>query len=179
MIKIISSSTRGKEELPDWPAFNSWWSDVIFPFAGVIATVLFAMLPAAVYLAVRSEVPLFDTVSAASRDPVFLTLFGCGLAYVPMALIALSVIGARGALNPFLVTFSILRALRQYAVACLVLALLVGLRIVSLVYIGGKVPLLGPVVDGLLSLYFLIVEMRILGLIYYANEERLGWFRPR
>ena len=175
LVRIISSSARGKDDLPDWPAFSGWWSGVLVPLSGVILTVLFAMLPAAVLLAVRFEGSLFDTVSAAARDPIFLLLFAFGLAYVPMALIALSIIGARGALNPFLVTLSILRVFGQYAVACLVLALLIGFSTVSHVYIGGKVPVLGPAVDGFLSLYLLVVETRILGLIYYANEERLGW----
>jgi len=28
-----------------------------------------------------------------------------------------------------------------------------------------------------MALYFLAVEMRILGLMYHANRDRIGWFR--
>jgi hypothetical protein len=32
------------------------------------------------------------------------------------------------------------------------------------------------IITGFVALYFLTVEMRILGLLYYANQRRLGWF---
>jgi hypothetical protein len=35
--------------------------------------------------------------------------------------------------------------------------------------------LLPIVIDGFVSLYFLIVEMRILGLLFRSYRERLGW----
>jgi len=38
------------------------------------------------------------------------------------------------------------------------------------------IPIAGPVLVITLSLYFLTVEMRILGLIYHANRDKLEWF---
>ncbi len=177
MMKIISSSANGDEEMPDWPAFRGFWDDILVPFFSVLIVVFYAFLPASIYVVVSAEGSFLDAFFGSPKGPVLPALFGCGLLYIPMALIALSIVGVRGALNPFLVTISILKVFFQYLLASLILGVLVGLRMASQTYIAGPIPFIGPVVDGLLSLYFLVVEMRILGLIYYANEERLGWFR--
>ena len=34
----------------------------------------------------------------------------------------------------------------------------------------------GAALGSLFSSYFLLVDMRILGLLYGANEKKLGWF---
>lgn len=170
MMKIIGSSAKGDEDLPPWPEFRDFWDDILAPFFSVLIVVACAFVPAGGYFLVASR-------GGALSAPVLLALGACGLLCIPMALIALTIFGLGGALNPFLVVGSIFRVLGQYLVACVVLAVLVGLRVASATYFAEFGLLVGPVVDGLLSLYFLIVEMRILGLIYYANEERLGWFR--
>ena len=176
MMKIIASSAKGEGEMPDWPAFRDFWADILAPYFSVLLTVVFALLPAVVYFFVGSEVP-FDRAFAVLEDRAFLILFGCAFFYVPMALVALTIIGLGGALNPFLVLFSILKVFGQYLVACLLIAVLIALRVASARYLAGLGLIVGAVADGFLSLYFIVVEMRILGLIYCANEDRLGWFR--
>jgi len=42
-----------------------------------------------------------------------------------------------------------------------------------------EIPLLPALVASFLSLYWLTVEMRIIGLLYYTNKEKLGWFSQR
>ena len=172
MIKIIRSSAKGDEKLPDWPHLGDLWGDIVIPFFGVVFTLLCAFIPAAVYY-----FGLRTSSGGALSDLVFLALGCCGLAYIPMALVALTKFGLGAALNPIFVVISILKVFWQYLVACVVLTGLVGLRVVSAAYLARYGLLVAATVDGLVSFYFLIVEMRILGLIYYANEDRLGWFK--
>ena len=37
------------------------------------------------------------------------------------------------------------------------------------------IPLLPTVITSLIGLYLLVVEMRILGLLYRSNKDSLGW----
>ena len=41
---------------------------------------------------------------------------------------------------------------------------------------GVILPIGGLIVAYLVSLYFLMVDMRLLGVLYEANQEALGWF---
>ena len=41
---------------------------------------------------------------------------------------------------------------------------------------GEQLPVVGSLFGQLGALYFLAVEMRILGLLYYTNRQRIGWF---
>ena len=78
--------------------------------------------------------------------------------------------------NPVEMLKSIFRTILPYFIACIVLAFVVCLNLVSDLVLGHINPLLGLVVGGALSFYLAIVEMRILGLIYYTNSDKLGWF---
>ena len=170
MMKIIRSSAKGDEELPDWPDLGDFWNDIVVPFFGVLIVVVCAFVPAGVYFLVGSR-------GGGLSAPVLLALGACGFLYIPMALITLTIFGLGGALNPIFVVVSILKVFWQYFVACVVLAVLVGLRVVGAAYFARYGLFMWAAVDGLVSFYFLVVEMRILGLIYYANEDRLGWFK--
>ena len=37
------------------------------------------------------------------------------------------------------------------------------------------IPFLGPMLDTAITLYFMMVEMRLLGILYNANLEKLNW----
>ena len=93
-----------------------------------------------------------------------------------MALLAVAVTDSFLALSPHIVVPAIVRIFFPYLVACLILAALAALRM-GMVYGLAKVPilLLPIVIDGFVSLYFLIVEMRILGLLFRSYRGRLGW----
>jgi hypothetical protein len=45
--------------------------------------------------------------------------------------------------------------------------------------IGGAIPIpiLPVFLTEILTLYLLVVIARVLGVMYYVNRERLGWFR--
>ena len=37
----------------------------------------------------------------------------------------------------------------------------------------------GIFLSGVFLFYTIIVQMRVLGIIYYVNQEKLGWFQKR
>jgi len=79
------------------------------------------------------------------------------------------------AINPAFIIPSILKVPLDYIIACVVLITIVGFRTAAEKFLT-FIPFIGSFIAGLLALYLLIVEARILGLIYYTNKERLNWF---
>jgi len=83
-------------------------------------------------------------------------------------------------MNPLLIVPSIARVPKDYAIACgisfgiLVLqaAAQQSVRIMN-------VPIASYFVSGLVSFYFVIVEMRMLGMLYRTHKDDLGWFTVR
>ena len=170
MMKVIDSSARGEQEPPNWPDVSDFASDILYPLFLVIGTVAFCFVPA-IGLVIARSVYHWETAT-----PVVVAV-AAGLLYLPMGLMAVALWDSLAALNPLLIIPSILKVPLQYLTACVLLAAVVGLRYFSGQFVGGASPLLVglPIVD-FLGLYFLMVEMRILGLIYYGNEEKFGWF---
>jgi hypothetical protein len=170
MQKIISSSAQGERELPDWPELGEWWGDILRPFFLLCWTCLCCFGPAwALYTFGDRGNPLVMGGAMA-------LLLGGGL-YFPMALLVVGTTDNFLGLHPLVVVPSILRVIGPYLVVCLILAVLLGVRI------GGGVLAISvrrwvwpAVVLEFVSLYLLCVEMRILGLLYYTNRERLNWF---
>jgi hypothetical protein len=171
MIKVIRSSGSGDQELPDWPELGGWWEDILRPFLLILATGAFCLAPAVAWLLIAG-VPA-DPASVERWVP--LALLARGLLYLPMAMTAVALHNAMAALNPLLVVRSILRIPLQYLVACLTLLAVEALQ-VALKDVFVERPVLRWAVLGCASFYLLVVEMRILGLMYHANREKLGWF---
>jgi hypothetical protein len=168
MQRIISSSALGEDEVPDFPDVTEIWSDIILPFLLFTGTSLVSFAPVLAVAVLLHEHDLFWPILIA-------VLAACGF-YFPMALLAVGVTDRFLALSPHIVVPSILRVLAPYLVACLVLATLAGLRFGmawGLDFV--PIPIVPSIIDGFVSLYFLIVEMRILGLLFRSYRHRLGW----
>ncbi|MDP7163370.1 MAG: hypothetical protein QF577_09360 [Phycisphaerae bacterium] len=96
-----------------------------------------------------------------------------GLSYFPMALVAVTLFDGVAGLNPFLVVSSIVKIIPAYLVACVLLAVVFAAYILVLRAFLLPISFLAR---NAISIYLLMVEMRILGLLYRAYEKRLGWF---
>jgi hypothetical protein len=96
-----------------------------------------------------------------------------------MAMLGVAMFDNLAALNPFFVIGSILKVPKEYALAALVFAGIVGVRWLTeaVVRFIIPVPLVPALMADLVGLYLLIVETRILGILYLANKGRLRWFR--
>jgi predicted Zn finger-like uncharacterized protein len=163
MMKIVNSSADGKKELPDWPDASDFWDDIIVPLFQVIWTGIFCFAPAIIYL-------IF-----VHFDIFFWLLIALGILYFPMALIAVALTNSLLSINPVLIVPSIIKVPVDYLAACAILALIALLANFSQLLVS-IIPLAGLVLKNLLGLYFLVVEAHVLGLIYHANQEKLGWF---
>jgi len=163
MMKIVNSSADGKKEIPDWPDASDFWDDIIIPLFQVIWTGIFCFAPAIIYL-------IF-----VHFDIFFWLLIALGILYFPMALIAVALTNSVLSINPVLVVPSIIKVPVDYLAACAILALIALLAHFSQLLVT-VIPLAGFVLKNMIGLYLLAVEAHVLGLIYHANQEKLGWF---
>jgi hypothetical protein len=104
-------------------------------------------------------------------------LIVAGFLYLPMALLAVAMSDSLASLNPFFILTSICKVPLQYLIACLLLAFIVGLKWAVEVAMERVIPIFAIryLISAVLLLYFLIVEMRVLGLMYLWNRRKLGW----
>jgi hypothetical protein len=172
MLSIISSSAMGEDELPNWPGVADFFEDLVRPYFLVLGVLAFSVFPLIVFAGAAWHFDLDREIVV----PGLITLAGLAAIYYPMGLLAVAMFDTASALSPAIIMPSIFKAPMAYLVACLVLALVLAARVAGAVFFA-KIPVAGFVFDGLFAFYFLIVGMRILGLLYYANKERFGWFK--
>ena len=153
--------------MPDWPEFEGIMASGVGPFLEMLAVFLVCLAPVCLYI-------LLAPVHA---DWLVWALCAAGMLYLPMALLALAIYDTVLALNPMLILPSILRVPLEYAATCLVLGLLALGSFAAKHWLrdNAYVPVLAPIVAEFLLLYTLTVVMRVAGLLYYAEKDRLSW----
>ena len=178
-ISIISSSATGEDELPDWPDFTGFWSDILRPVLLIIATAVMSLLP--LFISVTFVVIFVLKGSFFDIPEIRLTLgyalIACmiwALLYFPMGLLAIAMFDSVAALNPVLMVKSISKIPLRYLLACLFFFLVFFLNSVLAGYFT-QIPIVGLVVRMFCSFYLMMVAMRILGLLYKANARKLDW----
>lgn len=168
---VVQSSAQGEPELPRWPDFQIGTTDVLQPIGLWLATLLGcfgpALLAAALTLHFEDPALLGFTIALALG----------GFIYYPMAMLGVAMTHSLAGMNPVLVCCSITRIPGRYVAAVSLLALVVAVQI-AVGFLADQMPskVVGYAWNGFNSLYFAIVQARILGLLYYANREKLGWF---
>jgi hypothetical protein len=173
MQRIISHSAQGDEEMPDFPDFSDWWSDIVRPFLIFMAAIL------------MSSVPTLIAAYYIGKDESFMPLIYPALAltalYFPMALLAVGITDSFVAVSPHVVVPSIVRVFVPYLLTFLLLAFLFGIRIAGGMGIE-EIPsewlplrIVVTFVMGFVSLYLMAVEMRLLGLLFRSYRPQLGW----
>jgi len=171
MFSIIGETGRGEDEPPSWPSFTNLWDDILRPFGRLFAAILVSFGPLFIYMAFSAPQGI------ATQNTIHWLLLTYGIVCLPMALLSVGIFQSVAGVNPVLIISSILKVPLQYLGAVIFLGLIYYLP----QFWGGRiVDLKTFVLIGLLSrfvfLYFLMLEMRILGLIYRYNEEKLNWF---
>ena len=168
--KIIQSSAHGDETLPGWPEFANLWEDIGQPLFQWLAALAVSFGPVILCLYLLRS-------STAEMKLLVLPLIFLGLFYFPMAVLGVAMHDSVTALNPVFVLHSIFKISGPYIVACLVLGGVIGVDLAAESMIDFvAVPIIPSVLIGFVSLYFLIVEARILGLLYFVYRDRLQWF---
>lgn len=174
--KIVLASANGDQELPDWPDFSSLWDDIALPALHFIGVWLISFGPVQYYVFRHGM----------EANPwVWIALLLVGLIYFPMACLSVTMFNTLLAANPLTVFASMFKVLQNYYLASfifwgafltsfaldVVLAMLpTNLLAVRLVLWAISVPI---------SVYLFVIEARVLGLIYYGNSDKLGWFKEK
>jgi hypothetical protein len=175
--RLIHTAAQGSDEAPSWPDISAFWDDIGVPFFQTLGLMLVSFGPA---LAMVIWVG-YDIFSGGSAEPQQLLLLGIavlgGAIYYPMALLALAMFDSIISANPLVVIPAILRMPLEYLVVLILSGALIALKFVG-GFLGAHLPI--PVLPGLImagiGLYFLTVQGRLLGLMYYAKRDKLGWF---
>jgi hypothetical protein len=174
--RILNATALGDEELPEWPEMEG----IVATFFEFVGTVLFCFAPAIGLTIYASYAALSGTGDGDTSWLGWVTTASIciGCAYFPMAFMAVAMFDSIGAINPLLVIPSILKVLKTYLLTVAMLAVILVLRWLLNNHLASllPVPLLPTLLTSLLGLYLLVVEMRILGLLYRHKKAELGWF---
>lgn len=163
---VIETTATGSEEAPFFPEISNLWEDLIWPLLKTLIVGFVSFLPASLYLWL---------VPAPQQSlPIHLALLGCGLIYLPMAMLAVVVLGYLGALSPHIVLPAIFRAGGLYAFAVSVIAILIVVE-VALEWLLGRWPLILTPVALVFGMAALLWNGRTLGIIYRERREEMGW----
>lgn len=177
MQKLVQTAAQGSDEFANWSIVTDFFQDIIQPFLQILVVTIVCFAPAWIL----SFVWRIDLMAPAGADPVHLAITGAaflaGAMYYPMSILAVSMFDTVAALNPMVIVPSIIRVAKEYVTVLVLMAVIVGVELAGeFATVQLKIPFLPTFVAALLGLYFLIVQMRMLGLMYYARREELGWF---
>jgi hypothetical protein len=94
-----------------------------------------------------------------------------------MALLALAMFDSIVSANPLVVIPAMIRVPLEYLVVLVLTGIIFVVRIAQSFLVDLiPVPVLPKLITAAIVLYFLTVQGRILGLMYYAKRHKLGWF---
>ncbi|HWI56866.1 MAG TPA: FHA domain-containing protein [Bacillota bacterium] len=171
--QILTSSAMGAEALPDWPDFSDFSSDILSPFLQFLGTLLVSFLPAIILALFLDEEQAWTPWAIWGG-----VLFGC--VYFPMAFLAVALFDSLAAVNPLLVVPSMVKVPGEYLLSLAVFAAVLAVRWMGEALLPLAMPrIVAAVVSSFAGLYLLIVEVRILGLLYRLRKDQLGWFTHR
>jgi hypothetical protein len=174
---ILATTAGGKDEMPDWPEISDFSSDLVAPFFQMLGLMLCCFGPAIamnIYIGIEGNA-LADTYIYGWCLSVLILL---GSFYLPMAFTGVAMYDSLAAVNPLLVIPAITRVLGTYLLTVSVLAAILLTRFLLKGFFSAHltIPIVPDMIMGLIGLYLLIVEVRLLGLMYRARKDELGWF---
>lgn len=173
---VIQTSAQGEERPPPWPDFGDWWNDIIRPYLLFLVLALLCLGPALLMggYALRESAEAEEWVVMPLLAALGLGLLGIG--YLPMAVLGVAMADSVSGANPLLVIPSILRVPLEYFVTCLILIVAFAANYLGQFALGFvRVPLATSLVSWFLFLYCLLVSMRLVGILYWTNRDRLKW----
>jgi hypothetical protein len=165
-LDIINNTVNDKDDPPEWPDISNFGEDIGRPLLQTLGVALISLVPYALTFLLDATDPARETWQWAAR-----ALF---ILYFPMSMLGVVMHGHLGGALPHRVIPAIFRALPGYL---LVVALFAGLTVLSSLSdaIGSTIPFLGFVITAIPTLYLLMAEARLIGLLYRAKREQIGW----
>jgi len=174
---ILTTTAEGKDEMPDWPEISDYSSDLVAPFFQMLGLITCCFAPAIamiIFMGIQGNA-LGDTYIYGWCLYALILLGGF---YVPMAFTGIAIFDSLAAVNPLLVIPSITRVIGTYLLTVSVLVIILVIRYLLGSFFSAylKIPIVPDMIMGLIGLYLLIVEVRLLGLMYRTKKEELAWF---
>jgi hypothetical protein len=172
--RILTSSAAGENHVPDWPEITEFSSDLLAPFLQFLGTVAFCFAPAFIMMFWRIKSSGDDSMLGWMM--IVSILASC--VYFPMAFTAVAMFDTVMAVNPLLIIPSILKIPAAYLFTIVLFAGVLFVRWLGHIILPEVLHprLLAWIFSSFFGLYLLIVEVRILGLLYRAKKVELGWF---
>jgi hypothetical protein len=166
-LSIINSTMIDRDEMPEWPDFSDFLSDILSPLLRLIGLVILSFLPAFVLLGFLGEGTVWVLVALGVA-----VLWGCF--YFPMAVMATLAYGGLGAASPHIVLPGIVRAMPGYL---LVVVALIVVAVISAVAeaLAAGIPYVGWFIGAAVGFYGLMFQGRLIGLLYREKRYELGW----
>ncbi len=166
-LDIIGTTMGGRDQVPEWPSFSSFWDDIIQPFFRLLGLVILAFGPAIATLS-------FGDDHAWWFGPAIIAAVIYGCFYFPMAVLASQAFGHIGAALPHIVLPAIFKALPGYLLALGALILVFAICVFAQEFTA-KIPFVGWFITAAVALYGLMFQGRLIGLIYIHKQDKLGW----
>ena len=193
VFRVIASSADGEAEPPDWPdvlgAGGDFFDEMGRPILLVLGTVVMSFLPLLIYVLAAAaaqgrigDIAYYDFTGMFAPGWAWpwcrnmrTSLYYFGLAYLPMAMLAMVLFDSVRAAHVGRVLAAIAKAPAHYLI---VLAVLMGAAwaLPKLKALTAMVPVAGALADWVIGLYLYLFIPRLIGLLYAANRRRLNWF---
>ena len=177
MQRVIHTAAQGSDEAAGWPDISAFWDDILIPFFQTMGLFLICFGPT-IALGFWAG---FDAVTSGNADPTkFILIIAAvvaGATYYPMAMLALAMFDSVVSANPLVVIPAIIRVPLEYLLVLVITGIIFAAKIAQgflVEYL--LVPILPNLIIAGIGLYFLTVQGRMLGLMYYAKRDKLGWF---
>jgi hypothetical protein len=169
--RVVTSTAMNERKSPDWPDVSDLAGDVLVPLLQLAVTILACLAPAIV-------VGMFVQAHEARGQTAVLIACGWGVIYFPMAFLAVAMFDSLAALNPLLLLPSMARIPGSYLLTVAIMSAVLAAKWAGDYFLPRvfPVPIVPSVLSTLAGLYLVMVEARVLGLLYRANKDRLGWF---
>lgn len=171
-VSVMRSSAQGVKTPPDWPDITHIGDSILRPIFLISVPGIASFFPALIYLGymIFADGPMYILVG----------LIALGALYYPMALIVSVITGA--AMNSVVfpaVIASIAAARKEYFIAELTLGFFTIVSVMAHFMVSSiaGIPagaLIGGLASRFLSLYFMMIYARILGLLYRQCRSKIG-----
>jgi len=173
MLNIIRYVGDGEEQMPGWPEVSDLWESILLPAFRVFFASAICYLPVVILfiIAVRFSIPF------ASLSFLFVIFFVLGTIYYPIALISVALFeNGLAPLNIPVLIKAIVKMKWDYFLAILSMFIVQIIAFFVNQIFQLQIPIVGVFIFWVVTIYFVTLQMYILGNIYYVHEDDLDWF---
>jgi hypothetical protein len=161
---VIAHTAKGRDDPPGFPDFLTVWESMMKPIGRLFLLLVIAFGPGTLLVALLP--------GGAKLLGVVLLL--AGLAYFPMALLAVAIFEGDQGFDPRRVVAAIQLVPRHYAIAAALFLLTFALMLGGGLFLVG-LPAIGGLLRGALAFYMATVAGRVLGLTYRNHAKGFRW----